>query len=87
VTPCGSHENQRFGGTYYQYHQDEKKQLAYVFNLQVIANVVPRTLILFTVMLEAIRSSETSFLEALHGVTSKMTALFLVSAMKTSNLT
>jgi hypothetical protein len=37
--------------------------------------------------MEAIRSSETSFTQDLHGATSKMMAFFMVTAVKTSNLT
>jgi hypothetical protein len=36
------------------------KEFSGVFQLLVIANVVPSSLILFTLMMEAIRSSETS---------------------------
>jgi hypothetical protein len=53
VTPCGSWENQRFGGTCLLHHQCE---------LLVTANVVPSSLILFILMMVAIRSSETSVL-------------------------
>jgi hypothetical protein len=38
-------------------------------------------------MKEAIRSSETSILKEPHGVTSQKTAFFIVTAVKTSNLT
>jgi hypothetical protein len=37
-------------------------------------------------MIEAPRSSETSFLKELHGVTCQKTVFFIVTAMKTSNL-
>jgi hypothetical protein len=53
ITPCGSCKNRRFGGTYRLHHQGEKYQLA---------NAVPSSLILFTLMIEAMYSSETSVL-------------------------
>jgi hypothetical protein len=49
-------KKRRFGGTYPFHHPAEKKQLL------VTANVVPSSLILFTLMMEAICSSETSIL-------------------------
>jgi hypothetical protein len=54
VTPCGSFKNQRFGETYRLHHQGEKNQLAIA---------VPNSLILFTLMMEATRSSESSVLK------------------------
>jgi hypothetical protein len=50
VTPCDSCENRPFGET------------LPVINLLLTANVVPNPLILFTLMMEAMRSSETSHL-------------------------
>jgi hypothetical protein len=38
-------------------------------------------------MMQAIRSPKRRFLEEPHGVTIQMTALFIVSAVKTTNLT
>jgi hypothetical protein len=38
-------------------------------------------------MMEALSSSETRFLQEPHGVTSQKTAFFIVTAVKTSNLT
>jgi hypothetical protein len=38
-------------------------------------------------MIEAIRSSEMSFLQEPHNVTSKKTAFFIVTAVEASNLT
>jgi hypothetical protein len=57
-----------------------------VFQLLVTATV-PSSLILVTLRMEAIRSSETRLLQEPHGVTSQKTALFIVSAVKTSSLT
>jgi hypothetical protein len=37
--------------------------------------------------MEAIRYSETSILQIAHGLTSQKTAFFIVTAVKTSNLT
>jgi hypothetical protein len=42
----------------------------------VTASVVRNSSILFTLMMEALPSSETSFLQATHGVTSQKTAMF-----------
>jgi hypothetical protein len=54
-----------------------------VFRLLVAANVVPSSPFLVTLMMGAIRSSET----VLTDVTSQMTALFILTAVKTSDLT
>jgi hypothetical protein len=58
-----------------------------VHRLLLSANVVPSSQILVTVMMEAIRSSETRFLQEPFGVTSQKTAFFTVTAVKNSNLT
>jgi hypothetical protein len=58
VTPCGSCKNRRFGGTYPLHHLCEVF-LRSVLQLLVTANVVPSSLILVTLMMEAIRSTET----------------------------
>jgi hypothetical protein len=50
VTPCGSCNNRRFEGTYRLHHQGDKNQRPNSF------------LILYNLMTEAIRSSETSVL-------------------------
>jgi hypothetical protein len=55
VTPYGSCKNGHFEGTYRLHHQDES-----VLQLLVTVNVVSSTLILFTLMMEAIYSSESS---------------------------
>jgi hypothetical protein len=44
-------------------------------------------MILFTLMLEALHSSETHFLQEPHCVTSQKSAFFMVTAVKTSKLT
>jgi hypothetical protein len=67
VTPCGSCKDRRFGGTYRIHHQGDKNRRATVFlrivpRLLVTVNVVPSSPILVTLMMEAIRSSETSVL-------------------------
>jgi hypothetical protein len=64
----GSYKNRCFGGTYHLRNQGGKNQLLFT------ANVVPSSLILSKVIMEAIRSSETWFLQEPHGVTSQMTA-------------
>jgi hypothetical protein len=54
VTSCGSCKNRRFGGT----HATKK----YVRRLLITANTVSSSPILFTLMMRALSSSETSFL-------------------------
>jgi hypothetical protein len=49
----------------------------------VTANVVRSSLILSTLMMEAIRSLKRRFLEEPHSVTSQKTAFFIVTAVKT----
>jgi hypothetical protein len=56
VTPCGSCKNSRYGGTYRLHHQGDKNRS--LLRLLVIANIVPRSPILVTLMMEAIGSSE-----------------------------
>jgi hypothetical protein len=58
-----------------------------VFRLLVTAHVVPSSLILSNLMIVAISSSETSVLIERHGGTFQKTAFFIVTAVKTSNLT
>jgi hypothetical protein len=58
-----------------------------VLQLLVTANVVSSLLILFTLTVEAISSSDTSFLQELHGVIAQKTAFFTVTAFKISNFT
>jgi hypothetical protein len=53
----------------------------------LIAMVVPSSPILVTLMKEAQSSSETSVLQDPYGITSQKTPFFIVTAMKTSNLT
>jgi hypothetical protein len=55
--------------------------------LLVTANVVPSPPILVTLMMEAIRSSKRRYLQEQHGVVFQKTAFFIVTAVKTSNLT
>jgi hypothetical protein len=52
VMPCGSYKNRRFGGTYCR-----------VLQLLVLVGVIPSSNILFTPVMEAIRSSEKSVLK------------------------
>jgi hypothetical protein len=60
--------------------------LSTVRRLVVTANV-PSSPILVTLMMEALSSSECRLLQEPHGVTSQRTAFFIVTAVKTSNLT
>jgi hypothetical protein len=65
VMPCGSGKNRSSEGMYHLNHQGNKNRRARnnvsfsVLRLLVTANVVPRSPILFTLTMEAIRSSET----------------------------
>jgi hypothetical protein len=58
-----------------------------VLRLLVAVNVVPRSLILVTLMIEEIRSSGTIVLIWPLGVTSQKLAFFVATIVKTSNLT
>jgi hypothetical protein len=58
-----------------------------VLQLLVTVSIVPSSLSLITLMIEELRSSETSVRRRSHGVTSKKTAFFIVAAVKTPNLT
>jgi hypothetical protein len=57
VTPCDSCKNQRFGGTQRLLHQVDNQLL-------VMANVVPSSPIIITLMMETLSSSETSVLKS-----------------------
>jgi hypothetical protein len=56
-------------------------------SMLIIGNIVPSLPILVTLTMEAICSSETWFLQEPHGATSQKTAFFIVTAVKTTNLT
>jgi hypothetical protein len=63
VARCGSCKNRRFGETYrldHRYHENRRarKFLRGLLQLLITANVVPCSLILFTLMMGAIRSFE-----------------------------
>jgi hypothetical protein len=62
-------------------------ELGTPLELLVTSNLVPSSLLLSTLIMEAIRSSESPFLQEPHGVTSQKAAFFIVTAMRTSNLT
>jgi hypothetical protein len=51
------------------------------------ANVVPSSPILVTLMMERYVPPKRNFLQEAHGVASQKTAFFIVTAVKTSNLT
>jgi hypothetical protein len=59
-TQCGSCKNRSFGGTYHLHHQSDIVFLLGVLQLLGTANVVPSSPILATVIMEAIRISDTS---------------------------
>jgi hypothetical protein len=79
VTPCGSCKNRRLKGASRLQH--------IVFHLLVTANVVPNSLILSKLRWRRYFPLTRLFLHEPHGVTSKKTAFFIVTAVKTSNLT
>jgi hypothetical protein len=69
VTPCGSCKDRLFGGTYRYHRQGDKNQgaenNAFVLSLLLLlvtANIAPSSPILVTLVMEAIRFSETSIL-------------------------
>jgi hypothetical protein len=65
VTPCGSFKNRPFNGTYYLQDQRGKNQRvrkSFSGNKHAATNIVPVLLIPSTLMIEAMRSSETSVL-------------------------
>jgi hypothetical protein len=74
VAPCRSCVNRRFGGTYRLHHQGRK--------IRERGTSVSRWL-----LTEWCASPKRRFTQNLHGATSKKTALFIVTAVKTSNLT
>jgi hypothetical protein len=55
--------------------------------LLITANVFSNSPILVTLMMEALSSFESRLLQGLHGVTSQKMAFFMVTSVKTSNLT
>jgi hypothetical protein len=63
VKPCDSSKNGRIEGTYRLHHQSENNlQVRNNVNLLITADAVPSSLILFILIMETIRSSETSVL-------------------------
>jgi dihydroorotate dehydrogenase len=56
-----------------------------VRRLLLTANVVFISTILVTLMIDALRSSETSVFTRSHGLTSQKTAFFILTTVKTSN--
>jgi hypothetical protein len=67
--------------------EDRIVSMISVLQLLVTANVIPSSLILFALMMEEIRFSETSVLTIVTLYTSKKTEFYIVTAVKTSNLT
>jgi hypothetical protein len=67
--------------------EERISSLLSVLRLLVTASVVPSSQIIVTLMMEAIHFSKTSALKKPHGVTSQKTIIFMVTAVKTSNLT
>jgi hypothetical protein len=62
VAPCSFCKSRRLGGTFRLHPHGDKIFLRSVNRLLVTANVAPSSLILVTLMVEALRSSETSVL-------------------------
>jgi hypothetical protein len=65
VVPCGCSKNRRFAGTLRFYHQSDKSSIVFlrsVRRLLVTANAVPSSPILVTLLMEALRSCETSLI-------------------------
>jgi hypothetical protein len=58
-----------------------------VLQLLVTANLLPVSLILLILIMEATGSSETLVLQEPHAATLQKTAFFIVTAVKTSNVT
>jgi hypothetical protein len=61
MTQCGFYKNRHFGRTYRLHQRGEKNQKASI-SVIVTANAVSSSLILFSLMIEAIHTSETSVL-------------------------
>jgi hypothetical protein len=61
VTPCGCCKNRRFRGTYRLHRQNDKNQRARNVSSNC-ADVVPSSLILVTLIMDATHSTETSVL-------------------------
>jgi hypothetical protein len=85
VTLCGSCKNCHSEDITIIIRMTRISELHSISSLQLLvaANIVPSSLILSIRMMEAIRSSETSVLAKLDGVTSHKMAFFIVTAMKT----
>jgi hypothetical protein len=89
---CGFFKSGYFGGTYHCHYQGEKNQPANnnyssVLQLLVTANIVPSSLIIFTLMMEAIHCSEMSVITSVTRRHIPEDGIIIVSAVKTSNLT
>jgi hypothetical protein len=58
-----------------------------LLQLLATANIVPSSMVIFTLIMEVTCSSETPVLQEPRGVTSLTTVFFIVTAVKISNLT
>jgi hypothetical protein len=75
VTTCGSCKNQNFGGVEHgRISELETKSAVTSVNDDVTSNIATSSLILFTLMMGAILSSKSRFLQEPHGVTYQKTA-------------
>jgi hypothetical protein len=79
MKPCGTCKNRRFGGMYRLHRQDEKNLRARI----TVSNKEWCLLGCYAVWLLL----ERWFLQESHGVTSQKITVFIVTTVKTSNLT
>jgi hypothetical protein len=80
VAPCGSYKNRHLMGTYRLHRQNDTNRRA---RNNVSSNEQTR----HTSWSRRYVPPKHRFLQEPHGVTSQMTAFFIVTAVKTSNLT
>jgi hypothetical protein len=82
MTPCGPFKNRHFRGMFDHHHHGDKNRRSWS---NVSCN--SSSPILVTVMMEAIRSTETPVCNEPHDLTSHKPVFLIVTAVKTSNLT
>jgi hypothetical protein len=95
ITPFGSCINRRFGERIASIFRVSRigepettlSATSSMLRLLVTANVVSSSPVLVTLMMKAIRSPNRRFLLEVHGGTPQKMALFIVTAVKASNLT
>jgi hypothetical protein len=89
VTQCGSYEIRRIGEKYRFHHQGDKRAVTRNRSTvgRNIAKVVPSSPIFVNFMMERYVTMKHRFLQEPHRITSQKTATFIVTAVKTSDLT